>query len=145
MATAPVTQLYDKTIFANKSTPLYRYARLVLSNGKKQVPYKTAEKGDTIGVVFSHIDNKDGIWLMFKEPKALGGRSYYMLYNKANVDTTSLKEQGVKTDQQIEKEQEDKDLYQKSKLEYFIKKYGIWILITIVAIPVIKTYVQKKL
>jgi len=144
MATTPVTQLYDKTIFANKSTPLYRDASLVLANGKKQVPYKTAEKGDTIGVVYSHIANKDGIWLMFLEPKALGGRSYYMLYNKANVDTTSLKQQGVKTDQQIDKEQADKELYEKSKFEYYIKKYGIWVLLTIIAVPVVKTYVQKK-
>ena len=145
MATISLTQLIDKTIVANKDTPIYRYATITLANGKKQQPIKVLKKGEVIGVAYSYVDKNSDILLQFKEPKALGGRSYYMLYKAGSLDVSNLKEQGVKTDQQIEKEQEDKDLYEKSKLEYFIKKYGIWILITIVAIPVLKTYVQKKL
>jgi hypothetical protein len=138
MATVPVTQLYDKTIFANKDVPVFR------GNDFKK-PFKTYKKGETVGVVYSHISTPNGIYLMFLEPKALGGRSYYMLYSPAVVDKTSLKQQGVKTDQQIDKEQADKELYEKSKFEYYIKKYGIWVLVTLLAIPVVKTYVQKKL
>ena len=91
------------------------------------------------------ITRPEGLYLMFYEPKALGGRAYYMLYSPANVDTSSLKQQGVKSDEQLQKEEADKNLYEKSKFEYFISKYGIWVLITILAIPVVKTYVEKKL
>ena len=138
MATTPVTQLYDKTVFANKNVPVFR------SNDFKK-PFKTYKKGEAVGVVYSHISRPEGIYLMFLEPKALGGRSYYMLYSPTNVDTKSLKQQGVKTDEQLIKEEVDKNLYEKSKFEYFISKYGIWVLITILAIPVVKTYVEKKL
>jgi hypothetical protein len=68
-----------------------------------------------------------------------------MLYSPTNVDTKSLKQQGVKSDEQLAKAEADKNLYEKSKFEYFISKYGIWVLVTILAIPVVKTYVEKKL
>jgi hypothetical protein len=138
MATTPVTQLYDKTIYANKNTPVFR-------SGNFKKPFKTYKKGELIGVVYSHITRPEGLYLAFLEPKALGGRTYYMLYTPTSVDTTSLKQQGVKTDEQIAKEEADKNLYEKSKFEYFISKYGIWVLVTILAIPVVKTYVEKKL
>ena len=145
MATVTLTQLFDKTLIANKDTPIYRYASLTLANGKKQAPIKVVKKGEVIGVVYSYINEAGNIWLMFYEPKALGGRSYYMLYKAGSLDVSNLKQQGVKTDQQIESEQADKELYEKSKFEYYLKKYGIWVLLTLVAIPVVKTYVQKKL
>lgn len=145
MATITLTQLIDKTLIANKDTPIYRFATKTLANGKKQAPIKVVKKGEVIGVVFSFIDKAGDIWLQFKEPKALGGRSYYMLYKAGSLDVSNLKQQGVKTDQQIDKEQADKELYEKSKFEYYIKKYGIWVLVTLLAIPVVKTYVQKKL
>jgi hypothetical protein len=137
MPTTPVTQLYDKTIYANKNVPVFR------SNDFKKA-FKTFKKGNVVGVVYSHITRPEGLYLMFYEPKALGGRAYYMLYSAANVDTASLKQQGVKSDEQLAKAEADKNLYEKSKFEYFISKYGIWVLVTILTIPVVKTYVEKK-
>lgn len=145
MPTISLTQLYDKTLIANKDTPIYRYASLKLANGKTQTPLKVIKKGEVIGVLFSSVEKNGDEWLMFKEPKALGGRSYYMLYKAGSLNYDSLKQQGVKTDEQLQKEEADKNLYEKSKFEYFISKYGIWVLITILAIPVVKTYVEKKL
>lgn len=145
MPTITLTQLFDKTLIANKDTPIYRYASLILANGKKQTPLKTIKKGEVIGVLFSTVEKGGEIWLMFKEPKALGGRTYYTLYKSGSLNIENLKQQGVKTDEQLQKEEADKNLYEKSKFEYFISKYGIWVLVTILAIPVVKTYVEKKL
>lgn len=100
MAAYDVTQLVGKTMKATGNVPLYR---VPLDSAPSVF---TVKPGQSIGVVYSYLLPKEGrtaLYLMFYDS---ANKPYYMRWG-APVDTGFLKDQGVKSDEQLQAEKTD--------------------------------------
>jgi hypothetical protein len=61
------------------------------------------------------------------------------------LDEAVLKQQGVKTVEEITKDQADKAKKDAGAVSYYIEKYVPYLLGAIIAIPVLKSIIDKKL
>lgn len=133
MATYSIAQLIGKSLFANQKLPLYKTTA-------SPTPFAYTKAGDLIGILDSWI-NKDGkIWFLFKGNSG----NYVVPYVAFSFEVKALKEQGVKTVEQERKEKELEALKQSSPMEYYLKKYGIWVVGAIVAAGAANGLLSKK-
>lgn len=139
MATYSVSQLIGKTIVAKKDLPIYR-----LPSDSAQ-PVYVAKAGQTVGVVDSYVLPKEGrsyLHLSFLDEK---GKPYYIRWGDA-INTAALNQQGVKSDETIQKEQDAAN--KPFDLASFIQKNITLVIITIAVISLggtaIKTYGGRK-
>lgn len=139
MAAYRYKDLIGKTMFAKKDISLYRTA----SNDAK--PYATVKAGSAIGVLYSWVGAKSDRnidWLMFYDAT---NKPYYVPMVANTLDEATLKQQGVKTVEQLTKEEQDKIKKDAGAVSYYIEKYMPYLLGAIVAVPVIKSIINKKL
>lgn len=122
MPTFSLNQLLNKVFVAKKATGIYKSIY-----DKK--PYKIIPAGQNIGTLYSWVTNKKTkeMFFMFYDSNK---KPYYVKYLKGEgvIDQKALVSQGTKSNEDIIKEQTNKDLFDKSKVEYFIKKYGLYVL-----------------
>lgn len=131
--------LINKSIIAKKDTRLYRNA------ADNAVPYATIKAGSRIGVLYSFVSAKAGRnidWLMFYD---INNRPYYTPVISGTLDTASLKDQGVKTVEEQTKEQQDKEKKEAGMFSFYLEKYIPYLIGAIIAVPVLKSLIDKKL
>jgi hypothetical protein len=111
-------QIIDKTVTAKNATKVYSN-----TSGKGTV-IRTVQAGQPIGRVYSYLKPTDSAtdgrgWLMFD---IYSGKFGYV--PDESVNTTDLKDQGVKTVSQEVKEEADQKMKDDSPTEYYLKKDG---------------------
>jgi hypothetical protein len=122
-------QLYDKTFYAKSKVGIYAHPNA-------QKPYRFIKPGEVVGVLYSYV-NKNGIWFMFYDANK---KPYYTKSKPGLYSFEAIKAQGAKTVEEERAEKKDAQLYDKSKLEYFIHKYGLWVLGATVAVALIRSH-----
>lgn len=130
MATYSVSDLIGKTMIAKGTVPLFR---LPLDSAPA---IHNVSPGNTIGVVDSYLLPKEGrtaVYLMFYDKDR---RAYYMRWG-APINTNSLIEQGVKSDEQKAKEAKGGPT-----ITEFIQKNISLVVITVAMVAIAKTGIQ---
>jgi len=131
MVNYDLKNLLFKDIVVTKDTKLYRYG----SNGKS---FKTVKRGQSAGKLDSFSNSTGVLYFLFND---VYGVPYYFNVEK-NVSISDLERQGAKnvTEQEKadQKAAEDKELFSKNKFEYYLKKYGLYVVGTIILLAVIK-------
>lgn len=100
----PLDQLIDKSVYASKSTFLYR------NPGDTTAKFQVA-KGGLIGKVYTWSTRTDGIWLGFRTNAQQILKEYptgWYWVKVSDIDENSLRQQGVKDSATVQKEQEEK-------------------------------------
>lgn len=108
MSIVSVNQVIGKTLFAAKNVQAFSAAK-----PEKQYFLYTIKKGEPVGVVYSYVqDSKGVIWWMFYDKN---NKSFYVIHTPDSFSLSALKEQGTKTEKEIqdEKDDEDKPWYEK--------------------------------
>lgn len=126
--TYSVDKLIGKNLILNREVPVYRQR-----DDKK--PIYRARAGQSAGTVYSWVTSaKTGdVFLMFMDKN----KKPYFINTKdlsGSVDTRELKREGVLTTKEIEAEKQKET----APVEYYIRKYGLWLLGGLAAIVVIK-------
>lgn len=105
-----IGQLFDKTILAERKVYIYHYPEA----GATAIGY--VMPGNAIGVLYSYLapdfsKNRDRYWLMFYGPVDGVTDAYYVPFNDADFDWSSIQQQGAITvlQQQAQKEQQEKE------------------------------------
>jgi hypothetical protein len=120
MPSYSVDQIIGKTLYAKKNTPVYN-----LPSFDQNAVQKTVIKpGQIIGTVFSYVGGspEQPLNWMYKTKVGLKEVTYYTKHEEDNVDRNLLKDQGVKTTSEIEKEKEESDKSTGDKLVDLLKK-----------------------
>jgi hypothetical protein len=137
MPTYTLSEIIGKTLYAKKEVPLYK-------NTFSKKPYAVVKPGNYIGVLWSWLEENNNIWLIFK----YGANGQFLVKMEPGlIDTSNLAEQGAKTIKQEKKAEDQKALLESGltgKIEYFIKKYGLYLIGAIIAGQAIKGYLSKK-
>jgi hypothetical protein len=132
-----LSQLIGKTLYSKKEISLY-----ATTASKK--PYAIVKPGNYIGVLNSWIEKDGNLWLLFK----YGANNQFVIKAEpGSIDTSNLAAQGAKTVEQEKKAEDQKVLLESGltgKIEYFIKKYGLYLIGAIIAGQAIKGYLSKK-
>lgn len=132
-----LAQLIGKTLYAKEEVPLF-----ATTASKKS--YAVVKPGNYIGVLDSWIEKDGNLWLLFK----YGANNQFVIKAKpGSIDTSNLASQGAKTVEQEKKADDQKVLLESGltgKIEYFIKKYGLYLIGAIIAGQAIKGYLSKK-
>jgi len=124
-------QFKGKEFFVNKDTPLYKHTTA-------NKPFKIVKKGQSAGNVYSYANDPYGdgvIWFIFYDKY---NQPYYMIYSAGNINTKQLNAQGAKSIEQEQKEAADKALLETNKIEYYLRKYGLYVLGTFILAAIIK-------
>lgn len=122
MANYSIAQLIGKSMYAKEKLPLYK----TTSSAK---PYGYVMSGGFIGVLDSWINKEGKIWFVFKS----NAGQYVVPYIAYSFEPKALKEQGAKTDEQLLREAQEKADRENSPIEYYLKKYGIWVVVAVIA------------
>jgi len=122
--TFSIKQLLEKSFYAKKKLPFYRQP-----NGKAAGYFAP---GAFIGNLYSYVTKNGTIFFMFYDKNK---KPFYVKNNPGSgeLDLNALVKQGVKNELQEARDKEGGELWNKSKLEYFIKKYGLWIVGAVLA------------
>lgn len=139
MASYRLKDIIDKPIRAKKNISLYRTA---LDTAQ---PYATVKAGSMIGVLYSIVNAKAGRsvdWLMFYDSN---NKAYYTPVKTGTLDEVSLKEQGVKTVEDITKEKQKEEKKEAGLVSYYIEMYAPYIIGAIILVPILKQVIAKKL
>ncbi len=122
--TFSIKQLLEKSFYAKKKLPYYRQP-----NGKAAGYFAP---GAFIGNLYSYVTKSGTIFFMFYDKNK---KPFYIKNNPGSgeLDLTALVKQGVKNETQEVREKAGADLWNKSKLEYFLKKYAPWLAAGILA------------
>lgn len=132
-----LAQLIGKTLYAKKNVPLF-------STTASTKPFATVKPGNYIGVLDSWIEKNGVLFLLFKYG---AGNQFVIKYEPGLIDTNNLAGQGAKTIEQEKKAEDQKVLLESGltgKIEYFITKYGLYLIGAIIAGQAIKGYLSKK-
>lgn len=119
--TYSVNQIVDKTLIAATDTKLYSNAK-----GSGTV-VGTVKAGQPIGIVYSYLrpEQTDGrSWLMFEKSY----NNFFFVPNEA-ASSGSLKEQGTLTVSEEIKKEQDELLRKTDPVGYYLKKYGLPVLL----------------
>lgn len=129
MATFTADKIIGKELFPLVITNYYRNPNNVKAAG-------TISAGNSAGFVDSWVKDANGnlFWQFYDKQN----KPYYIKHQKGLFDIEAIKGQGAKPVEEINKEQKDKQLFETNKVEYYLRKYGIWIVITILGVAVIK-------
>lgn len=136
MPTYSISQLVGKTFFAKKKLGLY-------STTFSAKPYAFVDAGDFIGMLDSWIQKGSQVWFLFKS----GSKTFVIKYEPFSIDTTPLINEGALTIEQEKKRENDKALIDSGltgKIEYFIKKYGLYLVAAIVAGKALQGHFSKN-
>ena len=131
--------LLDKAIYINQDAKLYRNA------ADNEIPYATIKKGTPVGNLYSWVNAKKGRsvdWLVFIDKT---DKFYYVPVKLGTFDLAALKAQGVKTAEEQSKQEENKTKKDAGIVSYYIEKYVPYILGVIVAIPILKSIINKTI
>lgn len=124
MASYSVDQLFNKSLLAKQKIPVYK---LSADFEDKKKPVYVIEPGKFTPPIYSYVYTPKNKILMLQF--LYQGKGYYIPMAKGLYDEKSIKDQGAKSDEDMKKEKEGGELWEKSKLEYFIKTYGIWVIV----------------
>lgn len=136
--TVNVEQVIGKTFFAKKKLPVYS------SGFDYSQPVGYVQPGDMIGVVYSWLNPVTGIrsklWWMIDR----GNADYiFMPHDPDAFSFQALQQQGVKTNQQLATEKAEQEAKENNPVEYYVKNYGKWILITAAVIGLGSAAIKK--
>lgn len=131
MATFTADQIIGKELFPFIITAYYRNPNNVKAAG-------TISAGNSAGIVYSWVKDANGnlYWQFLDKNK----KPYYIKHRTGLFDIEATKKQGAKTVEEINQAQKDKQLFETNKVEYFIRKYGLYVLGTFLLAAVIKNY-----
>jgi hypothetical protein len=132
-------QIIGKTLIAKNPVSIY-----ALPDKDKRVGI--VEPGKPVGVVYSFVGGKGGAPLFWQFYAKAGGieKAYYAEHKDDAFNLPALKEQGVKTTQQIVKEKEEQDKPTSDKIFEFVKKYAIWAGVGLGAFLLFREVIRKK-
>ena len=133
-ATYGVDQVIGKTLFAKTVVPLLRYP-----SSSAPVIY-TVEPGKQVGVVDTFVSQPkfDGFYWSFLDGN---NKPFYALHKIGRFDLSALVEQGIKSTQQIIKEQAAANATTTDKIQSLIK----WAVIAGGLFYLGKEFISKKL
>ena len=143
MATYTAEQFVGKTIFITNRVPYYDNATHAGDN-KPAVPAGYFNKGDQL-VVKDYL-NKNGVYTKWDDNYWVFNNARSSVPSKTSVVSFSdiagnynqqatIKEQGLKSDEQISREKEDDKL---PMIEKLLKKYGLYVLGGVILISLLK-------
>ena len=115
-----ITDLFGKLLYASKPTPVYAYTSATK-------PLRIVQVGQLIGKLYSFIDKPDGSrWFVYE---GSSGSYFYTLYMVGAIDEKKMKEQGVKTEGEKQRESENAN---KTILEKIFNPQNILIVATVI-------------
>jgi hypothetical protein len=133
MPTFTADQFIGKTLIAKKKVPIY--------NQVGGQPYKYANAGDYIGIIYSWVGGNNGqplYWMM----ESNTGKNILVKHETGVFD---VRTGDIKSLEQKDKEAATKDeIEQKGKFLYYFEKYGKTVLITIAAVMIVKEVIRSK-
>lgn len=139
----PITQILDKTVYAQRRTYLYEYP-------EDPKPKFMIEAGNSIGKVYSWLERTGTIWLMFNTNAANIKAKYTLgsFYVKlADVDESTLVKQGTKTTEQVIEEEKKKEEEKNESLTDKLLKTGTKIatgaIIALVGASILKSVIAR--
>lgn len=129
MATFTADQIIGKELFPMVKTSFY-------TNPNNTKAAGTINAGTSAGFVDSWVKDASGnlYWSFIDKNK----KWYYIRHRVGLFDINSLKTQQAKTVEQLNKEVADKTLFETNKVEYYLSKYGLYVLGTIIIAVIIK-------
>lgn len=129
MATFTADQIIGKELFPLVKTSFY-------TNPNNTKAAGTINAGNSAGFVYSWVKDASGnlYWTFIDQNK----KPYYIRHRAGLFDINALKTQQAKTVEQINKEAADKTLFETNKVEYYLRKYGLYVLGTIILAAIIK-------
>lgn len=137
MSSYSLSQLVGKTFYAKKDVPLFT------TTGSLR-PYAVVKPGNYIGVLHSWIQKNNELFFLFK----YGTNNQFVIKYEPNaIDTKNWKSEGALTIEEEKKALDQKQLLDggiTGKIEYFIKKYGLYLIGAILAGQAIKGHLQRK-
>jgi len=135
MPTYSVSQLIGKTFYAKQKIGLYKTTA-------SASPYAYVNAGGYIGKLDSWIEKGDQLWFLFK----YGNNEQFVIkYIPYSIDQSVIKSEGAKTVEQEAKEKELAALQAGGlgdHIEYYLRKYGLWILGAFVAGKAINKFIK---
>ena len=129
MPTYSAADVINKTLIARKPVAIKRSPSL------SQPTVYTAKSGDTIGVVYSYIQNNDGLWWMYYDQYQ---KPYYTLHDPNSYDIKSLSAQGAISLEEV-KAAEEKAA---DPVDYYITKFAAPIMWSVVAYIAFQAYLD---
>jgi hypothetical protein len=134
-----VSQLVGKTLFAKLDVPIYDAVPDVYGWPAQK---GTIRAGAPVGVVYGWVDadpteNRPTLWWMFEN----GGQFYYAPHARGYYDLTTLRDQGVLTDEELQALEEEKNK------EWWEKALGMILpaaVITVLGAAAIRGYLSRK-
>ena len=132
-------QIIGKTLIAKNPFSIYAFP-------DKDKRVGIVEPGKPVGVVYSFVGGKGGaplFWLFYAKAGGIE-KAYYAEHDENAFNLPALKEQGVKTTQEIVKEKEEQDKPTSDKIFEFIKKYSIWAGVGLGAFLLFREVIRKK-
>lgn len=134
MATYSVDSLFGYSAYAKRPTGKY--------TSPNTEPYKNANTGDFLGIIYSYIIRDGVLWIQLDNH---GDGVYKTCFVKfTDIDTNKLKSAGVKSDAQLQKDKEQANM---PWYERLITKYGVYFMIGLAfisALPVIIKSAKKR-
>lgn len=137
-------QFIDKPLYISGKIPVYATAQR--QGEKKPKPIFFLKKGDT-AIVYSWLNRKGKYtnyadnFLMIYQNGNKKKPAYIMLSDVVGkLDKATITANGMKSKEQIEKDKEGK----KNPIEAAVKKYGIYVLGTIVVVAAAKSFITAK-
>lgn len=130
MATYRLQDLVGKRVRAAKPVNVYR------SPDKTLPVLRTYPTGAEIGTVFSWVTRSDGTYLSFDD---LWGQMYYLPYTDGILDSVTLGIQGVKSEQEIQQQQQEEAMDWTDKA----KDYVTWLLLGLGGFILIRDQLKK--
>jgi hypothetical protein len=140
MPTFSADQIIGKTLIAKKPVPLYTSAT------KRFGSFITVPAGRTVGVVYSYVGGTGGdplYWMFYAKLQGIE-KAYYAEHLEDAFDGLALKDQGVKTDRQIEEAKKEENLSTGDKILEYLKKYAMWAGIGLAGFLVFREILRKK-
>jgi hypothetical protein len=129
MATFTADQIIGKELFPLVQTSFYTNPNNTKSAG-------TIKAGQSAGVVYSWVKDANGnlYWQFYNQNK----KPFYIRHRTGLFDINALKNQQAKTVEELNKEQAEKTLFETNKVEYYLRKYGLYVLGTFILAAIIK-------
>jgi hypothetical protein len=127
------------TLYANKPIPVYH------DPYDSSVPYRTIPAGGYVGQVINFLQpssyRTDFYWVI----NSAGYGQDYVRHHVGDYSIDALENAGVDTVQQQQQAAADQALKDASPIEYYLKKYGIWVVIAIVGAGAVSGIIKKHL
>lgn len=142
MPTFSADQIINKALIAKKNVTAYRTP---FSINKIATKYTSFKPGDFVGNVYSYVQDGSNLhWMFYDNAK----KPYYIMHEPEAFNVESLRDQGVKTTAEIEKEKAQAELTPIERaagaVGSGVKKILIWGGVGLGVFLLLREFIRKK-